>query len=183
MNQKMGEPKSRSVFWRLAAITSLVLVVGGMIVVHHVRQRLPAGFMKDIRAGVGARKIPDADERFRKYLELRYGSLSDPANRKKAFLDFFNVEHVKSLQFLVKHTPDNLRQANIDASARWLAQYRESLTPAEREELGAELASPDGRSMLRAATAQYNSQDVQYRGQTVPVISQLLTTIASLPKP
>jgi hypothetical protein len=37
--------------------------------------------------------------------------------------------------------------------------------------------------MLRAATALYNSQDVEYRGQTVPVISELLTTIASLPKP
>jgi hypothetical protein len=76
-----------------------------------------------------------------------------------------------------------LRQANIDASAKWLVQYRESLTPAEREELGAELQSPDGRAMLRAATAEYNSQDVAYRGQTVPVISQLLTTIATLPKP
>ena len=31
--------------------------------------------------------------------------------------------------------------------------------------------------MLRQATAQYNSQDVQYRGQTAPVISQLLKTI------
>jgi len=183
MSQKQREPKPRGVFWRVAAITALVFVIAGAVVVHHIRQRLPAGFMKDVRAGIGARNIPDADGRFKRYLELRYGSLDDPANRKKAFLDFFNVEHVKSLQFLVKHTPDNLRQANIDASARWLAQYRESLTAAEKAELGAELQSPDGRAMLRAATAQYNSQDVAYRGQTVPVISQLLTTIASLPKP
>jgi hypothetical protein len=183
MSHKLRDPKSRGLFWRIAAITVLVFVIAGAIVLHHIRQRLPAGFMKDVRAALAARKIPDADERFRRYLELRYGSLDDPANRKKAFLDFFNVEHVKSLQFLVKHTPENLRQANIDASAKWLVQYRESLTPAEREELEAELQSPDGRAMLRAATAEYNSQDVAYRGQTVPVISQLLTTIATLPKP
>jgi hypothetical protein len=183
MSQKTGEPKSKGVFWRIAVVVIVVLAVTGAVVVHRIHQRLPAGFMKDVRAGIGARKIPDADERFRKYLELRYGSLDDPANRKKAFLDFFNVEHVKSLKFLVTHTPNNLRQANINASARWLAQYRESLTAAQKEELGAELNSPDGRALLRAATAQYNSQDVEYRGQTVAVISQLLTTIASLPKP
>ena len=84
---------------------------------------------------------------------------------------------------MVRHTPDNLRQANIDATARWLAQYRQSLSPQEWADLGAQINSPTGQAMLRSATAQYNSQDVHYRGETVPVISQLLTTIAQIPKP
>ena len=34
-----------------------------------------------------------------------------------------------------------------------------------------------GFAAWEQATAQYNSQDVKYRGQTAPVISQLLRTI------
>ena len=138
--------------------------------------------MQDIRAGIAARNIADADQRFQKYLEGRYGPQSDPANREKAFLDFFNVDHIRALQLVVRHSPEGQRQANINATAKWVAQYRESLSAQQRADLGARLQTPDGRAMLRRATAQYNSQDVQYRGQTAPVISQLLKTIASLPK-
>ena len=35
-----------------------------------------------------------------KFLELRYGPLTDPANRQRAFLDFFNIGHIKGLQIL-----------------------------------------------------------------------------------
>ena len=53
----------------------------------------------------------------------------------------------------------------------------------ERADLCARIQSPGSRGMLQRATAQYNCQDVQYRGQTVPVISQLLITISSLQNP
>ena len=99
MNEPARQPITAKVFWRLCGVTLLVLALIGMVVVHHLRRRLPAGLMQDIRAGIAARQIPDADQRFRKYLELRYGPLSDHANEQKAFLDFFNVEHIKSLQF------------------------------------------------------------------------------------
>jgi len=134
--------------------------------------------MQDIRAGIAARDIKDPDQRFEKYLEGRYGPQSDHANREKAFLDFFNVEHIRAMQFLVKHSPADKRQANIDASARWVAQFRQSLTPEQRADLGARLEAGGGNSMLAQATAQYNTQDVYYRGQTVSVISELLKTIA-----
>ena len=149
---------------------------------YRIRRRLPPELLKDIRAGIAARNISDADERFRKYLETRYGPQTDYANREKAFLDFFNVDHIRALQLMVKHSPDGQRQANIDATAKWVQQYRDSLSPQQRAGLSAQLQTPEGQSMLRKATAQYNSQDVQYRGQTAPVIAQLLTTIATVQK-
>lgn len=136
--------------------------------------------MADIRAGIAARNISDPDLRFQKFLEGRYGSLAEPANRQKAFLDFFNVDHIRAMQLLVQHSPADKRQANINASAKWLEKYRPALTSAERADLTARLQSPEGRSMLQQATAQYNRQDVQYRGQTAAVISQLLKTIGGL---
>jgi len=183
MKEKPAPPKSRRFFWRVTGITILVLTVAGAFVVHRLRHRLPPELMQDIRAGVAARNIADPDQRFQKYLEGRYGPMTDSANRQKAFLDFFNVDHIRALQLLVKHTPENLRQANINASAKWVEQYRQSLTASERADLTARLQLPAGRLMLQQATAQYNSQDVEYRGQTAPVISQLLKTISRLQQP
>ena len=132
------------------------------------------------RAGLAARPIKDPDARLHKYLEERYGPMSDADNRQKAFLDYFNVDHIKALQLMVKHSPEAQRPGSIAAAARWIEGYRESLTPEERAALRAQIQSPAGVAMLRRATTHYNSQDVRYRGQTAPVISQLLHTIASL---
>jgi hypothetical protein len=170
----------RRLFWRVMGIVVLFIMLAVAVAAYRLHRRLPPELMQDIRAGIAARNVSDADERFGKYLEERYGSMSDPANREKAFLDYFNVDHIRALQLLVKHSPDSQRQANINASAKWVQQYRESLTPQERAELSARLQSPEGQAMLRSATAQYNSQDVQYRGQTAQVLSQLLKTIASV---
>lgn len=183
MNQKAGQSKARHSFWRVFGIVLLVVAVVFAIGLHRLHRKLPPDLMANIRAGMAARKISDPDQRLEKYLEGRYGPQTDPKNREKVFLDFFNAEHVKTLQWLVRHTPEKMRQANIDATARWIEHYRQSLTPAERADLGAQLLTPEGHARLQAATAQYNAQDVFYRGETAPVISQLLTTIASLPKP
>ena len=182
MQQKTVKPKSRRLYWRFTGITLLVLAIAGAAVIQHFRHRLPPELMQDVRAGIAARHISDPDQRFEKFLEGRYGPLTDPANRQKAFLDFFNIDHIRAMQLMVKHSPENMRQANIDASAKWVEHYRQSLSAQERADLSGRLQSPEGRSMLQKATAQYNSQDVQYRGQTAPVISQLLKTIGSLQK-
>jgi len=137
----------------------------------------PKELLQDIKAGVAARDIKDPDKRFEKYLEGRYGSMDDPANRQKAFLAFFDAEHIRALQFLATHAPENQRLANIAASAKWVEKYRTNLTPEERAALSAQLNSDAGKQMLKKATATYNSQDIYYRGSTAPVISQLLTTI------
>lgn len=96
----------------------------------------------------------------------------------EVLLGSFNVDHVRGLQLMVKHSPPEHRQANIQAMARWAEDYRETLPDEEREFLKKRFQTPDGRAMLRQATAQYNSQDVHYRGTTAPVISQLLRTIS-----
>jgi hypothetical protein len=177
------EPKRKRSIWRAAGIIIAVLVVGCAVLVYRVSRRLPPEMMKDIRAGIAARAIPDAEERLNKYLELRYGPLDDPANREKVFVDFFNIEHIKALQLMVQYSPEAQRRSNILAMANWVRNYRESLTPAERAALNARFETPEGGARLRQATAQYNSQDVQYRGQTAAVISQLLKTISSTQQP
>jgi hypothetical protein len=179
MQAKRDKRRFGRTFWLITGVTLLLLVAAGALVVHRIRHRIPAELMQDIRAGIAARNIKDPDKRFEKFLEGRYGPMSNPTNREKAFIDFFNVDHIRALQMLVKHSPPNMRQANITATAKWVQQFRDSLTPAQRADLSARLEAGGGNSMLAQATAQYNTQDVRYRGETAPVISQLLKTIAS----
>jgi hypothetical protein len=183
MNAGAAKTKSWRKFWRFAGVALLILLAAGAFEFRRLRQRLPPDLLLDLRAGSVGYRLPDADQRFQSYIEHRYGPQSDPANRKKAFLDFFNLDHIRSLRWLVKHTPQNMQQANIDACARWIGQFRDSLSPEQRADLAAQLQTPQGRLTLQQATAEYNSQDVQYRGQTTPVISQLLRTVASLQNP
>lgn len=170
-------------WWRIAGISALLLIAVTALMIVKVRRRIPPGMMQDIRAGLAARHIADPDARLAKYLEVRYGSMDDPANRRKVFLDFFNVEHIKALQLLVRHSPKEHRQESILAMSRWVENYRETLTAQERADLSREFSGDQGRAKLHQATAQYNSQGVEYRGQTAPVISQLLHTLNSVQNP
>lgn len=182
MQAKVKPKKSWRLVWQITGGTLLVLVVAGAYVVHRIRQ-LPPELMQDIRAGIAARDIADPNQRFEKFLEGRYGPQNDPVSQRNAFLGFFNPDHIKAMQLLVKHSPANQRQANINAAAKWVQQYRENLTPQQRADLAARILSPEGLATLKQATALYNSQDVHYRDQSQPVVSQLLTTIASLKSP
>ncbi len=165
-------------WWRVLVLAFVAVSIAGTVLLVVLRRRVPPGMLKDIRAAIPARGIQDPDERLTRYLELRYGSLSEAANREKVFLAFFDVDHIKALQLIVRHSPDDQRQANIQAMARWVEGYRNTLTDEERAAINAKFQTPEGRAMLRKATAQYNSQDVRYRGMTAPVISQLLQTIS-----
>ena len=160
-----------------AGILVVVLLVLATAFVLNVRRHLPPGIMKDIRAGRTARNITDPDARLKQYLEARYGSMDVATNREKMFLDFFDLDHIKALQLLVKYSPEKHREENILAMSRWVEHYRESMTPDERSDLKQKITGTTGETMLKQATAQYNAQDVKYRGQTAPVISQLLQTI------
>ena len=171
--------KSRRLFRRVAGVVALALIVAGAYVFHRVRQ-LPPELMRDIRAGIAARDIADPDQRFAKFLEGRYGAQNDPANQRNAFLGFFDPDHIKAMQLLVKHSPEKQRQANIDAAAKWVQQYRDNLTPQQRADLADRILSPEGHAAMKQATAAYNAQDVHYRDHSQAVVSQLLTTISSL---
>ena len=175
--------ESRRRGWRIAGIAALLLIAITTFFIVRLRQRLPPGMMKDVRAGIAARHIADPDARLAKYLEGRYGSMDDPANRRKVFLDFFDVEHIKALQLLVRHSPAEHRQESILAMSRWVENYRQTMTARERADLRQQFSGDQGRAMLHRATAQYNSQGVEYRGQTAPVISQLLRTLNSVQNP
>ena len=59
--------------------------------------------MEDVRAGLKARNIKEPQARVEAFLEARYGPLTEPANRQRAFLDFFNQDHIKGLNFIVSH--------------------------------------------------------------------------------
>jgi hypothetical protein len=174
--------KGKLVLWSAGSVCAL-LALALFVWVRVLHHGLPPGLMKDIRAGMGARQIQDPDARLLQYLENRYGPMSDPAHRREAFMDFFNLDHIKALQILVKHSPESHRQANIDAMARWVAGFGAGLTPEERAEMDAQFQSGEGRAMLKRATAQYNAQDVRYRGNTAPVISQLLRTLHEIQQP
>ena len=175
---------TRKRLWRRIACVALgLLVIVGAVFLHQARRRIPPGLMNDVRAGLAAINVPDPDERLAKYLELRYGPMSDPANRRRVFLDFFARDRIQALEWLVRHTPSDQRQVDILAMAKWIEQYRLSLTPEERTALQAVVHTPEGSLMLQRATAQYNLQDVYYRSQTAPVISQLLKTINQLQTP
>ena len=156
--------------WRWLLALVVLLVAAGFVWLRVWQHRPPPGTMKDIRAGLAARHIQDPDARLLKYLEERYGPMTDSVHRQEAFLDFFNLDHIKALQLLVKHSPDARRQENVDAMAKWVAGFRASLTPDERAALSAKLQTGEGSAMLKRATSQYNSQDVVYRGSTAPVI-------------
>jgi hypothetical protein len=140
----------------------------------------PVEVVQDLKAGIAARNAPRPVER---YLELRYGPLTSPANRQKAFLDFFNVGHIEGLQIMTSHMKPAEREANTAAMAQWVAHYRQTMTPEERQTLNAQLSTPSGYATLRQATAQYLKQDVRYRAATAPVIRELMTTISAIQKP
>jgi len=178
----MNKPTAKQ-FWRWITGLALAVVVLGVVVGYAIRQRIPLELMADLRAGIAARHEGDPARRLHRYLENRYGSQDDPANRDKVFVDFFNVEHIKALQLMVRHSPESQRQASIDSMADWVAAYRQSLSEADRARLKEQFATPEGRAMLKQATSQYNQQDVEYRGQTASVISELLKTIHSLQNP
>lgn len=162
-------------------LTGLVLVaLGATLWMRWFKTYPPAEAVLDLRAAVMARNAPRPVEQF---LELRYGPLTEPANRQKAFLDFFNVGHIEGLQIIVSHAPAQRRQESIAAMAQWVADYRRTMSPEERQALNAHLTSEAGRATLQQATAKYLSQDIRYRAATAPVIEQLMATLADVRKP
>ncbi len=144
------------------------------------RTYTPVAVAQDIRAAIQARNDPQPAVRF---LELRYGPLTEPANRQKAFLDFFNVDHMEGLHRIVNHMQGAQRLTNIAATAQWIAEYRRTMSRDEKESLRTHLNTAAGRATLQNATAAYLKRDVEYRSATAPVIAELMATLAAVQKP
>lgn len=131
----------------------------------------------DLRAGAQARH---AEKPFERFLELRYGPMTEATNRQAAFLGFFDPDHLEGMYRLVRYMTPAERQTNISATATWLASYRQTMTDAERQALTDWLLSAEGRANVQRASALYRSRDVGYRSSTEPVIRELMTTLAEL---
>ena len=171
--------RTRIVLW--LGVASLVLGAAGVTLwMRRFHRYTPAEVVQDLRAGFLAQHAARPVERF---LEIRYGPLSEPANRQRAFLDFFNVGHIEGLQIITRHMQGAQRETNIAAMAQWVSDYRRTLSPEEKQALRAHLGSDAGRQALHRATAQYLKQDVYYRAATARVIEELMTTLAVIQQP
>lgn len=131
----------------------------------------------DLRAGAQARH---AEKPFERFLELRYGPMTEATNRQEAFLGFFDPNHVEGMYRLVRHMTPGERQKNIHATSNWLANYRATMTDGEKQSLADWLGSTEGRANIQRSSALYRSRDVGYRAETEPVIRELMTTLAEL---
>lgn len=171
--------RAKKWFW-MGAIAALLLAMATVWWVRRFHRYTPVEVVQDLRAAMQVKNHPRPVERF---LELRYGPLDLPANRHRAFMDFFNPGHVEGLQMLTSRLPPERRQTNIQAMAQWLASYRQQLLPEEKQMLAAYFRTEEGRRAIEAATAKYLSQDVYYRAETAPVIRELMTTLTYLQSP
>lgn len=171
--------KRKVTLWILA-VCMLVTALGTTWWFKHFRTYTPAAVVADLKAAIAVRTMA---EPVPKFLELRYGPLTEPDNRQKAFLDFFDPGHMEGLYMIVGHMKGPMKQANINAMAQWVANYRDTMTPQEKESLRTYLETDAGKDKLHTATANYLKKDVEYRSSTAPVIRALMSTLASVEYP
>lgn len=155
-------------------------LIGAVLWVRHFHGYTPVEVAQDLRAAMAARNAERPVERF---LEVRYGPLTEATNRQKAFVDFFNVGHIEGLQLIVRRAPPQHRAHAIDGMAQWVAEYRRNLTPQEKASLREFFHQENGRATLERATAKYLTQDVYYRAATTRVINELMATLVAIEQP
>jgi hypothetical protein len=156
----------------------LVLLIASFLIwTKHFHHYTPMEAWKDLRAASQVEHSPDPVQLF---LELRYGPQTDPANRRKAFVDFFSAAHIEGLYLIVGDSTDSGTKTLVSEVAQIIKDYRETMSPAEKADLGAYFRSDTGRAHLREATTCYQSKDVQFRAVTTPVVRELLTTLTSM---
>ena len=81
----------------MCAVGIVLIALGVTFWTRRFHNYTPIEALHDLQAAAQVKNAPRPVERF---LELRYGPLTEPANRQKAFLDFFNVGHIKGLNML-----------------------------------------------------------------------------------
>lgn len=163
----------------------LVLVVLGILAwvcfPHRYIHRYPPEVRTAMRVAVGAWSLGGGPEQsVKRYLEAQFGSLTFATNREKAFLSFLNPNQITAYHLLMKHAPANENKANAAAAARWVAEYRRNLSPAEKSALRGKLTSPAGQAMVQQGTTQFETLSADFRGVTAPVFLELLATLKTL---
>jgi hypothetical protein len=158
---------------------AVVAILGGATAAWTWKTRGPIlrEVAQDLRAGARSR---NAEKPFERFIELRYGPMTEPENRRKAFVGFFDPMHMEGMFRLVGFMTEGERRTNIAASAEWIARYRESMSPEEKQALAIWLNSPGTQADLQRASGLYRSRDIRYRAANEPVISELMTTLSLL---
>jgi hypothetical protein len=162
------------------AVVIVLVAIATVLWMRRFHQFTPLEAVQDLQAAAKARNSPKPVD---KYLEERYGSMAEPANRQKAFLDFFNIGHIEGLYIIVSHMPGGRKQASINAMADWVASYRRTMSADEKEALNSYLRSDAGRTVLQRAASEYLQKDVHFRAATAPVIQELMTTVSTVQRP
>lgn len=162
----------KRLFW---AGAGLLLIMGACLALWTLRfpTYTPLAVAQDVRAASQAGSVEE-------FLELRYGPLTEPTNRQKAFLDFFNPDHLEGLYRIVSLLDGERKDAVVTAMSAWIADYRRGLTSKERETLRAYINSDAGRATIQKAAAAYLREDVAYRAATAPVVAELMATLVAL---
>jgi len=170
--------RTKKILW-VGGAALLIAALGAAWWVRRFHTYTPLAALLDLRA---AAQADGAERPVERFLELRYGPLTEPANRQKAFLDFFDLGHIEGLHLIVNKMGGQEKPIIIDVMAQWIADYRHGLSAEEREALSAYLSSAAGRAQVHDATVRYLQKDVQFRAATAPVIQELMTTLAILQK-
>jgi hypothetical protein len=165
------------------AVGVALIVTGSALWTRTFHHYSPRELLKDVRAGLAAKDIQPAKARVEAFLTARYGPLTEPANRQRAFLDLINVDHTKALDFIAGRSPASQKQADTQAMAEWIAQYRKMMTAEERATLRTLINSPSGQSMLKQSTAHYMAQEESVRNAQKAVMMEITATLTSLWKP
>jgi hypothetical protein len=171
--------RTKRLLWA-GAVVIVLMTVATVLWTRRFHQFTPLEAVQDLQAAAKARNSPRPVER---YLEERYGPMTEPANRQRAFLDFFNIGHIEGLYIIVSHMPGGRKQKSIDAMAEWVAGYRRTMSPEEKAALNQYLRSDAGRSILQRAASEYLQKDVHFRAATAPVIQELMTTVSTVQMP
>jgi hypothetical protein len=157
-----------------------LVVLGAAFWIRRFHSYTPADAVRDFRA---AKQAQHAERPVERFLDLRYGPQTDAANRRKAFVDFFNVGHIEGLYLIVgKNTDPNTRRL-VDDTARIFTGYRQAMSPEDKQALMDYFNSDAGRGQIQQATAAYLAKDVHFRTVTAPVIQELMTTLAVVQNP
>ncbi len=172
--------KKRKILLWLFATFIVLAALGTTWWIKHFRTYTPAAVAMDLKAAIAVRHLEQPVPQF---MELRYGPMTEPDNRQRAFLDFFDPGHMEGLYIIVGHMKGPRKQANINAMAQWVTNYRDTMTPQERETLRAYLNTDAGKNKIHTATANYLKKEVDYRASTAPVITALMSTLAAVEYP
>lgn len=141
---------------------------------HPAHAEIPPDTRKDLQT---AHRVKHSRHHFERFLDLRYGSQTNPSNRMKALEGFFDADNIEALYLMVNGRTNARMHAHIARVAHTIAKYRETMSPKETVQLGAYFRSDAGRAQVRKATDFYESKDPSFRSMTAPVIKQLLITV------